>query len=449
MTPLSRRFSRRSLLSALPALSALPVLGAAPPGGGAGPDPVAAALARAARPLATTDPEAPPDDLRYLGRAVGDVPVVALGEAAHGAHELFALKHRVFRHLVAEHGFTTFALETGWGGGLRIDAFLRRGTGDLDAILAEEFGGGAWPWYVEEYAALFCWMRAHNVRHPAAPVRFMGNDLLHPRLPRYLFDLLLRHARRHAPGLVADLEDCYRELRGGVTTAAIRALPAAERAALAAAARRAARLLAARRPAPAAREEHAWAVRHALVIADTLELLDLVETPGRVPEAMRFRDEMMARNTVWWYRHTGGKVLLSAHNGHVAYRTYDPADYPRTQGAYLRDALGGDYLVVGTTFGSGAATTPGADGGWVTETFAPPRPDSSEAVLERAGGLAGHPDFVLDLRTVPGAARAWLRQTRPTRDLGKGGEPYRPYVLADGLDVLIHLHAIGPAHPLA
>ncbi|MFF1295767.1 MULTISPECIES: hypothetical protein [unclassified Streptomyces] len=42
---------------------------------------------------------------------IGDARVVGLGEATHSSHDFFALKDRVFRHLVEEKGFRTFALE--------------------------------------------------------------------------------------------------------------------------------------------------------------------------------------------------------------------------------------------------------------------------------------------------------------------------------------------------
>ncbi|MET9295316.1 erythromycin esterase family protein [Streptomyces sp. NPDC003077] len=241
----------------------------------------------------------------------------------------------------------------------------------------------------------------------------------------------------------------YRALRRHAAAADFQALPPAERRRLAAAARRAVRRLERLGPAPD-RDAHAWTVQHARVIEQTATLLAMVsENDPDLAEAMRYRDELMARNTAWWHRHTGHKVLLSAHTGHTAYETYDPVHYPVTQGAYLRRLLGPDYLSVGTTFGSGAATVPGDDGGWRTDTFGPPRAGSSEETLERVGRATGARAFLLDVRTAPPEARAWLDRTRPTRDIGPPGDPYRPYALGRGHDVLIHLHRFRAARPLA
>ncbi|MFI1258182.1 erythromycin esterase family protein [Streptomyces netropsis] len=443
--------SRRSLLAALPALglaaTAWPAQARTAP---TGDEPVVAALARASRPLRSTEPSGDLGDLRPLGAAIGDVPVVGLGEVAHGAHELFTLKHRVFRYLVEKKGFTTFALEAGWGAGLRIDAYVRHGTGDPRTIMEEEFGNGAWPWLVQEYLDLITWMREHNVRHPESPVRFMGNDLAYPRIDDMLFERVLGYVGRRHPALRARFEGLYGELWTHAAEADFSALQPAERRRLAGLARRAVRTLEGLRPGPD-RAAYDWAVQHARVIEQTATLLSFdLKDPASWPEAMRYRDELMARNTAWWYSHTGHKILLSGHNGHTAYETYDPTHYPVTQGAYLRKLLGEDhYLSVGTTFGRGAATVPGDDGKWRTEEFGAPRAGSSEELLERVGHETRYRDFLVDLRTAPPTARDWSHRARPTRDIGPPGDPYRPFALGKGHGVLIHLHAFRAARPLS
>jgi erythromycin esterase len=406
---------------------------------------VLGALTRAAHPLRGTAPVGDLSDLRPLGAAIGETPVVALGEVVHGAHELFALKHRVFRYLVREKGFTTFALETSWTSGLRLNEYVRHGTGDPWAIMEEEFSGGAWPWGVHEYLALVRWMRAHNLRHPTRPVQFMGNDLAHPRIPATLFARVTGYAARHHPALGVRLEGLYRGLRAHASTAAFTALPEPERHRIAADVRLAHRLLAAQ-PSGTDPVAFGWAVQHARVLAQTATLMSYdFADPQQVPLAMRYRDELMADNTAWWHRQTGQKILLSAHNGHTGYETYDPVHYPVTQGAYLRRLLGSDYLTIGTTFGHGASTVPDdATGAWILHRFGPPRAGSSEHLLHQVP----HRAYLIDLRRTPPPARQWLRQTRPTRAIGPPGDPYRPYALAEGHDLLIHVRALSPARPL-
>ena len=73
-----------------------------------------------------------------------------------------------------------------------------------------------------------------------------------------------------------------------------------------------------------------------------------------LPQAMRFRDEVMAANVTWWSRTTGDKVVLSAHNGHIAIKTTMPADDPKAQAEFLRDALRKRYVSVGLSFDHGS-----------------------------------------------------------------------------------------------
>ncbi|MFD5185389.1 erythromycin esterase family protein [Streptomyces sp. NPDC058372] len=134
------------------------------------------AAARHAHALRTTDPSGGLDDLRPLGRMVGDAKVVGLGEATHSSHEFFTMKHRVLRHLVEEKGFRAFALETAWSTGLRLDTYVRTGEGDPRRIMREEFQDTyAW-WNTKEYLALVEWIRVWNTRHPKDQVRFLGDD---------------------------------------------------------------------------------------------------------------------------------------------------------------------------------------------------------------------------------------------------------------------------------
>ncbi len=120
------------------------------------------------------------------------------------------------------------------------------------------------------------------------------------------------------------------------------------------------------------------------------------DDPAQAAAAMRYRDEAMAANVVWWQRHTGSKVLLSAHDNHVAYVATDPVAYPAVQGAFLRDALGTGYVSVGLTFDRGSFRATGPDGGIRTWTLGPAGPGSNEEVLDRVR----HRDYLLDLRTV-------------------------------------------------
>ncbi|MFI5531976.1 erythromycin esterase family protein [Kitasatospora sp. NPDC051853] len=455
MTERGMRFGRRRLLVAAGAVAvgtgvAVPAVGtppaAAAPADG-GEDRLVRALEHGARPLATAEPGGRSGDLWALAGMIGGAKVVGLGEATHGSHEFFALKERLFRHLVEEKGFTTFALEMSWTSGLRIDSYVRGETGgDAVRLVREEFGGS--PWERAEFASLIGWMREYNRRRPGRPLRFTGDDIGAPRLGDDVFRRVVGHVRTAAPSAAPRLEALYAPLRPLDDVFSYLGRPVAERRAHAARAAEALELVAG--GGAAAGEAGAWAEQHARVIARTFEFLTLdVTDPATVTAAELLRDRTMAENTAWWQRHVGGKVLVSAHNGHVGYLATDTALYPKTQGAFLRDTLGRDYLAIGTTFAGGSFLTKGSSLGsqdWKTVTVPPAAPGSNEHLLDRVR----HRDFYLDLRTVPAPARRWLETARPTYEAGSvfRADPLPTLAPGRAYDLLVHLHHVRAADRL-
>ncbi|MEV7886869.1 erythromycin esterase family protein [Streptomyces sp. NPDC002817] len=142
---------------------------------------------------------------------IGDARVVGLGEATHSSHDFFALKDRVFRHLVEEKGFRTFALEAPWSTGLRLDDYVLHGKGDVRRIMREEFQRDYLWWNNTDCLRLLEWMRAYNVRHPDDPVRFLGDDLAWTGPESY--DSVADAVAAAHPESSARLAELYRGLR--------------------------------------------------------------------------------------------------------------------------------------------------------------------------------------------------------------------------------------------
>ncbi|MFF2780555.1 erythromycin esterase family protein [Streptomyces sp. NPDC058052] len=408
---LLRRLPLAGLLAAACLASVTPGAAAsAPPAPGSGP---VRELARSAALL---------DDPRALDRLIGPARVVGIGEATHSSAEFFTAKHRIFEHLVEEKGFTTFALEANWSTGLLIDRWVTTGEGDIERIMRDEFQESYRLWNTGEYLDLFRWMRRHNQANPDRPVRFMGNDLGYAG-PN-LFDTVTAHVAAHHPDLLPRFRGLYRESRptGEVESwmKGYLARPLAERRAMAADVGRALSLLEEQPPGRGAeaREAHLWAVQHARAVAQVgTEYAHDADTPEGVAAAMLYRDRIMAENTAWWQRHTGDRMVLSAHNGHLAYETMKPDQYPRTQGAFLRDLLGRGYVAIGASFGRGSFNA--------HDTEAPGEPLRVFTVGPRGPGSAAHTldrvrpaPFLLDLRRTGPAARAWLAEPREVRHIG-------------------------------
>ncbi|WP_052868544.1 erythromycin esterase family protein [Streptomyces niger] len=406
------------------------------------------AMERSAYPLRTSEPQGDLRDLRPFGRMVGDAKVVGLGEATHSSHEFFTMKHRVLRYLVEQKGFRAFALETSWSTGRRLDTYVRTGEGDPRRIMQDEFQDTyAW-WNTKEYLALVKWMRAYNVQHPDDPVRFLGDDFAYAG-PE-LYDAVLRYVARHRPALLPRMTALYRGLRPTTTAGTYMKdylnRPLAERRAMASRTASALTLLAAQ-PVPegATENSRAWAVQNARAIAQTARgyAFDF-DDKDDLRASMGYRDRLMADNVAWWQARTGQKVLLSAHNAHVSYRTSDPR-YPRMQGADLRELLGDDYVSVGASFGDGSFNAAGPDGKTRVYTLGGPAKDSTEHFLDRVRRT----DYLVDLRTVSDSARDWLRTPRPTRSIGTDyPEPAHRIAPARSHDIVFHLHHLTPAHLL-
>ncbi|WP_374701896.1 erythromycin esterase family protein [Streptomyces sp. CB02959] len=162
----------------------------------------------------------------------------------------------------------------------------------------------------------------------------------------------------------------------------------------------------------------------------------------------RYRDQMMAETTLWWQRRTGGRILLLAADGHVGYTATDPTTYPKTQGSFLHDALGVDYLSIGTTFdrGSFLSKDQAIGGDWKTFNVPPAGPGTNEYTLDQVR----YRDYYTDLRKVPATARNWLDISRPTYDVGTQFPNSTTPELAIGraYDVLFHLHTVREASKL-
>ncbi|MFF2951737.1 erythromycin esterase family protein [Kitasatospora sp. NPDC057965] len=452
----SKRIGRHGLLAATAAVAAAAVLApvaavAAPvgPAATAGVNAedarraeVVRALQSVAQPLRTTEAGGRTADLNALGAMIGDAKVVGVGEATHGSHEFFAMKQRLFRYLVEEKGFTSFALETSWTSGLQIDEYVQGGPGDARQLVKEALGGS--PWEREEFVDLIAWMRAHNRSHPKNPVHFVGDDLGLPRLGDPAFDRVTSYVRQAWPAALPQLDGLYAGLRPLDDLLAYIGRPVAERRENAARAQQALDLVTA--SGTPGDDAYEWAVQHARNIAQTFAFatFDLAD-PASVAASEQLRDRAMAENTAWWQRRTGGKVLMSAHNGHAGYLSTDTFLYPEPQGSQLRDTYGGDYVAIGFTFDSGSFLTTDAvlTGDWKTVTVPAATPDMNEYTLDRVR----YRDYYVDLRTAPRAARDWLDVSRPTYDAGTVfvKDPLPQLAIGRAYDVLVHLNQVTEA----
>ncbi|MCK2221997.1 erythromycin esterase family protein (plasmid) [Actinomadura sp. ATCC 31491] len=405
---------------------------------------VVAALDTVAKPLTR--------DLDAFGAMVGDAQVVGVGEATHSTVEFYTLNQRLFRYLVTEKGFTTFARELSWSTGVRLNDYVLHGEGDPRAIFRDEVKGPYDLFDNQEFLNLVQWMRAYNTTH-AHKVQFMGADLLYPG--DLLFDKVLGYVKQHHPGLLGEFTKLYDGLRpttknAGEYMGMALAVPLKTRQDNAERATQALKLL----------QKHGadrWVVQHARALSQTFTdfAFDQATAEGRRQAAV-YRDSVLAGNVAWWNKTTGDKIQISGLNAHLSYTPIDTTYVPAPMGGMLRKQLGDRFVTVGTTFERGGYNYT------LTEGDCPKpaeRPMTCKGSVEAAPSgyneyvldQVRYRDFILDTRTTPAAAKQWLAQERSTRVIGGGfWTPEQAFQASLGasFDVVIHFHSVKAAHLL-
>ncbi|MBP2356411.1 erythromycin esterase [Kribbella aluminosa] len=388
------------------------------------------------------------DDLTWLDDVIGDARVVAIGESSHYSHEFLALRHRLLRYLVERHGFTAYAMESGFPEGRRTDAWVRNGAPDeLGSVLATGMTSlmGVWT----EMRDLLGWLRQHNGK-----VGFYGIDLpgsVVSTLPG--LELLFDYLRVADPEFEPD--PVIRDTAGALAVSSPFSAPAAMAAygqleqstkdAFTAGLAGLVARLAARRLEYVDRTSRdaygeAWC---ALAGAVALDALARAMAGGDRLSMMNIRDAAMA-DAVEWILGREERVVLAAHNGHVQRRPgVLPGMPPMTPlGMHLADRLGQDYVVIGTTMDTGQILTNGPE--FYTGTLFSPLPPAAPDSIDGLMAASHDGPFGVDLRRLSDADARAVRAAGRQRVLA---DHYGDVEVLTAYDVLLHVPVITPAHP--
>jgi erythromycin esterase len=411
----------------------------------------AARLSNAAvLPLRTLDPAGPLDDLQWLDEAIGDARVVAIGESAHYNRESYQLRHRLLRYLAERHGFSAYAMESGFAEGWLADNWVRGGEDQLGRVLANGVTSlmGVWT----QMSAHLQWMRQHN-RTAARPVGFYGIDLggsnasLLPGLDAVTAYLAQADPEFQVDPSIRETAATYAAASAFSAPAAIATytnLPPETRDALTAglaelAARMTGRRLDYLRQTTADAYERAL---RSLSLTVTLDSVARVMTRGDQESVMVNRDAAIA-DTVEWILRREDRIVLAAHNGHIQRwpGTLPGMSPVPPMGLHLADRLGADYLVIGTTSGTGQTLNTGADfyTGTLFTELKPPQPGSLDALM----AASGDEPFATDLRRLSPADDAAVRAVSQQRF----GSFYSDLNPMDAYDVIVHLPHVTAAEP--
>lgn len=405
----------------------------------------------AVHPLRLT-PDGPLDDLTWLDRVIGDARVVAVGESSHYNHEFFVLRHRLLRYLVERHGFTAYAMESGFPEGLRADTWVRQGSPDqLDSILATGLTSLMGPW--TEVRELMSWLWRHN-RTTARQVGFYGVDLPGSAVSALpALELVFDYLDEADPGFEPD--PAVRDTAGALAASSPFSAPAAmaaygkldqstKDAFTAGLAGLVARLTARRLDyvGRTSLDDYQRACQ-ALAGAVALDALARAMAGGNRQSVMNIRDATMA-DTIEWILGREERVVLAAHNAHLQRRPGAlPGMPPMTPlGMHLADRLGRDYVVIGMTANTGEVLTTGPEfyAGKLFSPLPPATPDSIDGLL-----AASHDGpFGVDLRRLSDADAEAVRAARQQRVLA---DHYGEVDVLSAFDALVHVPVVTPAHP--
>ncbi|MEW2138887.1 erythromycin esterase family protein [Streptomyces sp. NPDC005409] len=376
------------------------------------PDDIARWLNEHAHPLSTLTPGAPVEDLKPLGEALRGTRIVGLGESTHGTGEFFRLKHRIVEFLVREEGFTTLAMEASQSAARALDAYVRYGTGSPERLVARL---GFWTWRTREMVDLVEWLRAHNRDLPdGRRVRFVGTD---PQLCADSVEAVAAFLRRTAPDQAGrvDALDVLARARPG-------SLPDPDKALL----RRAeeiAHLVAdhVERSGPGDQDADAdadEALEHARILVRAADLVTRpFEAPADEDGVYAARDRYMAGAVARLVDDDPeARVMVWAHNGHIAKGTY--GDRVPALGSRLRERYGDAYYALALLFGKGSFLA--RRGNDLQRPPVPHRIGTGLRSLEARLTHAVPGDYYADLRAAssPANAASWLRAPHAQRSFG-------------------------------
>ena len=164
----------------------------------------------------------------------------------------------------------------------------------------------------------------------------------------------------------------------------------------------------------------------------------------------------MAANIQWILEHqpAGTRMVVWAHNGHVANHLFETGNGLENMGSHLRRQLKAGYVNLGFVFSEGSfqavEMTGGPRGGLNEITLGPPPESHASAAFTRTG----KPLLVLDLRALPrnGAVHDWFIAPHPVRDAGavfsSESNMTAPAVFPDLFDAVIFVEKTTRARPL-
>ena len=409
-------------------------------------DPVIRWIQQHAIPLRTPTPGGSGADLAPLKQIVGTASIVGLGEETHGTHEFIEMKARLVEFLISHMGFTAFIMENDWGSSQQLDTYINGGPGNLKTIMTKALFG---IWQTQEYEQLLAWLRAYN-DNPAHTVKihFLGMDL--QAFDQDDFDTVENYVQKVDPKLGTLVDNLYKPLiaNGVGSTSAYYQLAASTKQQYQDQAQQVYDLLQSnqqRYSNALSPQQFALVLQNARILVETATYLNATTSTEALAHYYQ-RDTFMAENVEWIDEHDAGahpKIMIWAHDGHIANDTTYGTQDGRNMGGELRAHYHQSYLPIGTTLYQGTFRTYTFYPSNKVQTISPASSNTYNYTL----GQAGLPLYMLDLRTIPsGAVSNWAHSSSIFLLYGWRGENLSASAqLSQWFDVIIHIQNTTPS----
>ncbi|WP_318581565.1 erythromycin esterase family protein [Bacillus paranthracis] len=390
-----------------------------------------------AKPLKTTNPNEPFIDLKPLKNMVGSASIVGLGEATHGAHEVFTMKNRIVNYLVSEKGFINLVLEEGWDRALELDRYVLTGKGDPSQHLSPVFK-------TKEMLDLLNWIRQYNAnpKHKSK-VRIIGMDI--QSVNENVYNNIIEYVKRTNSKLVPRIEE---KIKGLIPVTkdmnTFESLTKEEKEKYISDAKQISTLLERNKSYLNGKsKEFAWIKQNARIIEQFTTML--TSPPDKPSDLYLKHDIAMYENAKWTEEHLG-KTIVWGHNGHVSKTNMLPFVYPKVAGQYLAEYYGKQYVSIGTSVYEGQYNVKNSDG-----EFGPygilksDDPNSYNYIF----GQVKKDQFFIDLRKANGVTKTWLNEQHPIFAGVTTEGPDIPKTvdisLGKAFDILVQIQKVSPS----
>lgn len=262
-----------------------------------------------------------------------EVKVIGLGEASHGNVEFQELKLSLLQTLVKKEGVRSFALEADAAEGVLIDRYIKGGEGTAEEIM-KQFSFTIYR--TKQMAELIEWMREYNTGKPTdEQLSFYGFDMQNPEKG---VEIVLDYSQSHA---IENFSELSAALQVFQSESAVKDKDL--------------------KKADLALQRIEEELKQDTRDSQGEEILYVVQAMRQSVQyylgdmsdyiaSSTLRDKAMAKNVKWIQALEEGKghprLLVSGHNGHVAYET----NFYPSMGSHLKQAYAGAYFVIGTDY---------------------------------------------------------------------------------------------------